>query len=92
MPSVLAVFRLITSLNLTGGLNGRSSLGFSPLRMRSAYDAARRNSSTTSGPYEINAAEFCEVTRPIDGGDKVAISQHRNVRTMANREGIRHPR
>src|SRR5262245_5355927 len=40
-PSVLAVLRLITSSNLTGIWTG-SSLGFSPLRMRSTYDAARR--------------------------------------------------
>src|SRR5947208_16995613 len=51
-PSVLAVFRLTTSSNLIGAWTG-SSLGFSPLRMRSAYDAARRNSSTKLGPYEI---------------------------------------
>ena len=34
-PSTLAVFMLITSSNLTGVWTG-SSLGFSPLRMRSA--------------------------------------------------------
>jgi hypothetical protein len=40
-PSALAVLRLITSSNLTGIWTG-SSLGFSPLRMRSTYDAVRR--------------------------------------------------
>src|SRR5438034_558897 len=44
-PSALAVLRLTTSSNLTGAWTG-SSLGFEPLRMRSAYDAARRYSST----------------------------------------------
>ena len=34
-PSALAVLRLMTSWNLTGAWTG-SSLGFSPLRMRSA--------------------------------------------------------
>src|SRR2546422_10158965 len=52
MPSVLAVLRLMTSSNLIGAWTG-SSLGFAPLRMRSAYDAARRYSSTPLGPYEI---------------------------------------
>src|SRR4029077_9228837 len=40
-PSALAVFRLITSSYLVGACTGRSA-GFSPLRMRSTYDAARR--------------------------------------------------
>src|SRR6266540_875581 len=44
-PSALAVLRLTTSSNLTGAWTG-SSLGFEPWRMRSAYDAARRYSST----------------------------------------------
>ena len=44
-PSALAALRLTTSSNLTGAWTG-SSLGFEPLRMRSAYDAARRYSST----------------------------------------------
>src|SRR5262245_15090154 len=40
-PSALAVLRLITSSNLVAYCTG-SSPGFSPLRMRSTYDAARR--------------------------------------------------
>ena len=40
-PSVLAVLRLMTSSYLVGACTGRSP-GFSPLRMRSTYDAARR--------------------------------------------------
>jgi len=40
-PSALAVFRLITNSNLTGCCTGKSP-GFSPLRMRSTYEAARR--------------------------------------------------
>src|SRR6185295_10867248 len=43
-PSAFAVLRLITSANLTGAWTG-SSLGLAPLRMRSAYDAARRKLS-----------------------------------------------
>src|SRR5207244_7712290 len=48
-PSAFAVLRLITSSYLVGACTGRS-LGFSPLRMRSTYDAARRNRSGVSGP------------------------------------------
>src|SRR5262249_17001751 len=40
-PSVLAVFRLITSSNFVGACTGRSA-GFSPFRMRSTYPAAPR--------------------------------------------------
>src|SRR4029453_12777936 len=40
-PSALAVLRLITSSYLVGACTGRSA-GFSPLRMRSTYAAARR--------------------------------------------------
>src|SRR5262249_2396938 len=40
-PSVLAVLRLTTSTYLFGFCTGRSA-GFSPLRMRSTYAAARR--------------------------------------------------
>src|SRR5215831_6143501 len=39
--SAFAVFRLMTSSNLVACWTGRSP-GFSPLRMRSTYDAARR--------------------------------------------------
>ena len=48
-PSVLAVFKLMTSSYLVGACTGRSA-GFSPLRMRSTYDATRRYWSTLSGP------------------------------------------
>src|SRR5262249_5295206 len=40
-PRALAVLRLMTSSNLVACWTGRSP-GFSPLRMRSTYDAARR--------------------------------------------------
>src|SRR5262249_49551199 len=40
MPSALAVLRLITNSYLVGACTGRSA-GFSPLRMRSTYPAAR---------------------------------------------------
>src|SRR5262245_51264999 len=43
-PSVLAVLRLITSSYLVGACTGRSA-GFSPLRTRSTYEAARRKES-----------------------------------------------
>src|SRR5262249_38736684 len=46
-PSALAVLRLITSSYLVGAWTGRSA-GFSPVRMRSMYAAARRNISTGS--------------------------------------------
>src|SRR5262249_50097554 len=49
MPSAFAVFRLITSSYLVGACTGRSA-GFSPLRMRSTYPAARRYWSTGSAP------------------------------------------
>src|SRR6185369_12428083 len=40
-PRALAVLRLTTSSYLVGACTGRSA-GFSPLRMRSTYEAARR--------------------------------------------------
>src|SRR5262249_42005275 len=48
-PSAFAVLRLITSSYLVGACTGRSA-GFSPLRMRSTYPAARRKGSVVSGP------------------------------------------
>src|SRR5262249_14492877 len=48
-PRAFAVLRLITSSNLVGSWTGRSA-GLSPLRMRSAYVAACRNSSGRSTP------------------------------------------
>src|SRR6476659_866597 len=48
-PSALAVLRLMTSSYLVGACTGRSA-GFSPLRMRSTYSAARRNWLIRSGP------------------------------------------
>src|SRR5262249_48317478 len=48
-PSAFAVLRLITSSYLVGACTGRSA-GFSPLRMRSTYPAARRYWSRKSGP------------------------------------------
>src|SRR5262249_3463905 len=48
-PSALAVLRLITSSYLVGACTGNSA-GFSPLRMRLMYPAARRYGSTGSGP------------------------------------------
>src|SRR5262249_12281632 len=48
-PSAFAVLRLITSSYLVGACTGRSA-GFSPLRMRSTYWAARRYWSIISGP------------------------------------------
>src|SRR5262245_60323430 len=48
-PSVLAVLRLMTSSNLVGTCTGRSA-GFSPLRTRSIYPAARRNCSLRTSP------------------------------------------
>src|ERR1700738_1913652 len=48
-PSALAVLRLMISSNFVGACTGRSA-GFSPLRMRSTYPAARRNVSTRSSP------------------------------------------
>src|SRR5262249_42012374 len=40
-PSAFAVLRLIARAKLVGACTGRSA-GFSPLRMRSTYDAERR--------------------------------------------------
>ena len=48
-PSSLAVLRLSTNSNLVGACTGRSA-GFSPLRTRSTYDAARRYKSRLSAP------------------------------------------
>jgi hypothetical protein len=49
IPSVFAVVRLITSSNLVGREIGRSA-GLAPLRMRSAYAAACRNTLGRSTP------------------------------------------
>src|SRR5258708_7103094 len=51
-PSAAAVLRLIASSNLVGCWIGRSP-GFSPLRMRSTYDAACRYASAVSTPWDI---------------------------------------
>src|SRR5262249_36037182 len=51
-PSTFAVLRLIMSSYLVGACTGMSA-GFSPLRMRSTYPAARRTGSCVLGPYEI---------------------------------------
>ena len=48
-PRVLAVLRLTSMLNLVGCWTGRSP-GLSPLKMRSTYEAVRRNNSISSGP------------------------------------------
>src|SRR4029077_1508465 len=50
-PNVLAVLRLITVSYLVGACIG-SSAGFSPLRMRSTYVAARRKLSVRSTPWD----------------------------------------
>src|SRR5262249_11267354 len=52
-PSAIAVLRLIASSYLVD-CTGRSA-GFSPLRMRSTYEAERRTISMESGPYDISA-------------------------------------
>jgi hypothetical protein len=48
-PSALAVLRLMISSNLVATCTGRSA-GFSPLRTRSIYPAARRNCSLRTSP------------------------------------------
>ena len=48
-PSAFAVLRLMTSSYFVGACTGRSA-GFSPLRMRSTYEAERRTLSAVSGP------------------------------------------
>jgi hypothetical protein len=48
-PIALAALRLMTSSNFVGACTG-SSAGFSPLRMRSTYVAARRKLSIWSTP------------------------------------------
>src|SRR6516165_3667940 len=48
-PSVLAVLKLMTSSYFVGACTGRSA-GYSPLRMRSTYPAARRYGSVALGP------------------------------------------
>src|SRR5690349_14277859 len=51
-PRVFAVLRLMTNSKVLGCSTGRSA-GFAPLRILSAYSAARLNISGTFGPYEI---------------------------------------
>src|SRR5437016_12111003 len=50
-PSALAALRLTANSSFVGCCTGRSA-GFSPLRVRSTYPAARRNWSTMSGPSQ----------------------------------------
>src|SRR5262249_18028278 len=49
MPSILAVWALMTSSNLLDCTTGRSA-GFAPLRMRPAYTPSSRNASTRLAP------------------------------------------
>src|SRR6476660_7056806 len=51
-PSVFAVLRLTINSYLVGACTGMSA-GFSPLRMRSRYPAARLTGSSVLGPYVI---------------------------------------
>ena len=51
IPIARAALRLITSSYLVGVCTGRSA-GFVPWRMRSTYDAERRNRSRVSDAYE----------------------------------------
>ena len=48
-PRAFAVFKFRIVSNFVGACNGRSA-GFSPLRMRSMYPAARRNCSPRTSP------------------------------------------
>jgi hypothetical protein len=48
-PIAFAAFRLITKPYLVGACTGKSA-GFSPLKIRSTYEAARRYKSIGSGP------------------------------------------
>src|SRR6202040_2184630 len=66
-PSVLAVFKLITSSNLVGACTGRFA-GFSPARMRATYGAARRYKSITSAPYEIRPPEATKKRKRYSAG------------------------
>ena len=53
IPNALAVFILIVISNLVGACTGRSA-GFSPLRIRSTYRAARWTASLVLGPYGLS--------------------------------------
>src|SRR5450432_3688741 len=51
--SALAVLRLIASTYVVGCCTGKLA-GLAPLRIRSTYEAARRQRSVLSIPYEIS--------------------------------------
>src|SRR5215472_13489673 len=100
-PSAFAVLRLMTSSYLVGAWTGNSA-GFSPLRTRSTYAAARRNSSIWSDPYEIRPPAATKKAFPVDGrqpissrklDDQIAMNDRRSVRcndqsaTRRSREG-----
>src|SRR5215813_14950174 len=51
-PRALAVLRLMTNSNLVGCSTGRSA-GLRPFRILSTNNAARRQTATVSGPYDM---------------------------------------
>ena len=79
-PSAFAVLRLMTISYFVGACTGRSA-GFSPLRMRSTYPAARRYGSIVSAPYACRppsgqrnstdrSQEACAAPRSQSAGDE----------------------
>jgi len=70
-PSALAALRLMTSSYLVGACTGMSA-GFSPLRMRSTYVAARRKLSARSAVGQ-QAANFGEKAEWIDSRETISM-------------------
>ena len=88
-PSALAVLRLITSSNLTGGLDGKLA------RLRALEDAIGIRRRAPIIIEEIisvgqQAAEFSEETERIDSRETVASRQRYDLRAMDVREGTWH--
>src|SRR5262249_32557710 len=79
-PRAFAVFKLIASSNLVGSCTGRSA-GLSPLRMRSAYAAACRNTSGRSTPYDIRPpSRVAPLNAWIDGSRSRAANSLMSLR------------
>ena len=85
----MAVLRLITSSNLTRGLDGK----LARLRaLEDAIDIGRRAPKIIDLVISVGqqAADFSEQTVRIDGREAVARRQRCDLHAMGVHEGIRH--
>jgi hypothetical protein len=84
-PSALAVVKLITSSNLTGAWTG-SSLGFAPLRIRSAYEYEFWYESLRVAMSLVGQKQKSNAPRPMSAPHpKAAICLGRSTSTDPSR-------